>query len=104
MSLKFTVKLCHDNEESCKNWRGIDLSVQNWHEKFNEFWPEHSKISKICALMGCFWPKYMFELKKSIEEFCLMELKCDIKFEGKLTCAFWNDMKNFANFRLRAEK
>ena len=96
--------MCHENEIWCKNWRGIDLSVQNWHEKFNEFWPEHSKISKICALMGCFWPKYMFELKKSIEEFCLMELKCDIKFEGKLTCAFWNDMKNFENFRLRAEK
>ena len=57
--------LCHDNEEWCKIWRGIDLSVQNWHEEFDEFWPEHSKISKICTLMGCFWPKYiMFELKK----------------------------------------
>ena len=57
--------MCHDNEEWCKIWRGIDLSVQNWHEKFDEFWPEHSKISKICTLMGCFWPKYiMFELKK----------------------------------------
>ena len=55
----------HDNKEWCKNWRGIDLSVQNWHEEFDEFWPEHSKISKICTLMGCFWPKYiMFELKK----------------------------------------
>ena len=57
--------MCHDNEEWWKNWRGIDLSVQNWHEEFDEFWPEHSKISKICTLMGCFWPKYiMFELKK----------------------------------------
>ena len=55
----------HDNEEWSKMWRGIDLSVQNWHEEFDEFWPEHSKISKICTLMGCFWPKYiMFELKK----------------------------------------
>ena len=53
--------MCHQNEEWCKKWRVIDLSVQNWHEKFNEFWPENSKISKIC----CFWPKYiMFELKK----------------------------------------
>ena len=57
--------LCHDNEEWCKIWRGIDLSVQNWHEEYDEFWPEHSKISKICTLMDCFWPKYiMFELKK----------------------------------------
>ena len=54
----------HDNEKWCKIWRGIDSWVQNWHEEFHEFWPEHSKISKICALMGCFWPKYIiFELK-----------------------------------------
>ena len=35
------------------------------HEKFDEFLPEHLKVSKICALMGSFWTKYiMFELKK----------------------------------------
>ena len=57
--------LCHDNEEWCKIWRGIDLSVQNWHQEFNKFWPKHSKISKICTLIGFFWTKYiMFELKK----------------------------------------
>ena len=27
----------HDNEEWSKMWRGIDLSVQNWHEEFDEF-------------------------------------------------------------------
>ena len=57
--------LCHDSEEWCKIWRGTGLSVQNWHEELDKFWPEHSKISKTCTLMGCFWPKYiMFELKK----------------------------------------
>ena len=56
--------MCHENEEWCKNWRGIDFSVQNWHEQFDEFWFKHSKISKICTLMGCLWPKYiMLELK-----------------------------------------
>ena len=41
------------------------MSVQNWFEEFDEFWSEHLKISKICVLMGCLWPKYlMFELKK----------------------------------------
>ena len=35
---------CHNNEEWCKNWRGIDLSVINWHEEFDGFWHEHSKI------------------------------------------------------------
>ena len=57
--------ICHDNEKRCKIGRGIDLSFQSWHEDFDEFWPDHSKISKICTLMGCLWPKYiMFEFKK----------------------------------------
>ena len=28
-----------------------------------------------------------------------MALKIDVKFEGKLTCALKNDMRNLANFR-----
>ena len=91
--------VCHDNEEWCKIWRGVDLSVQNWHGEFDEVWPEHLKISKICTLMGFFWTKYiMFELKKSIGEFCLMALNIDTTFEGKLTCAFKNDMSNYGKF------
>ena len=39
----------------------------------------------------------MFELK-SAKELCLMTLKIDAKFEGKLTCVFKNDMMNIANF------
>ena len=54
-----------------------------YHREFDEFWHEHLKTSKICTLMGCFnvWDK------KSTEELCLMALKTDTKFEGKLTCA-----------------
>ena len=41
------------------------MSFQNWHEDFDEFWPEHLKISKICPLMGCLWTKYtVFKLQK----------------------------------------
>ena len=67
--------MCHENEEWCKIWRGIDLLFQNWHEEFVKFWPERSKISKIFTLMGYLWAyivlyiiyytKYiLFELKK----------------------------------------
>ena len=57
--------MCHDNEEWRKIWRGIDLSIQNWHEEFDEFWPEHLKVSKTFFLMCSFWTKYiLFELKK----------------------------------------
>ena len=40
----------------------------------------------------------MFELNESIDELCLMVLNTDTTFEGKLTCAFNNDMRNIANF------
>ena len=57
--------MSYGNEESCKIWNRIDLPFQNWHEEFNKFWPEHSKISKNCTLMGWFWPKYIIlQLKK----------------------------------------
>ena len=36
--------------------------------------------------------------KKGIVEFCLVTLNIDATFEGKLTCAFKNDMRNLANF------
>ena len=39
----------------------------------------------------------MSELKLT-QKLCLMALNIDAKFEGKLTCAFKNDMRNLANF------
>ena len=81
--------MCHANEEWCKIWIGIYLSVQNWHKEFDEFWHEHWTILKIFTLMGYFWPKYMFELKKSIVELSLIVMKIDAKFEGKLTWRIW---------------
>ena len=57
--------MCHENEEWYKNWGELDLSIQIWHEEFDGFSPQHSKISIICNLMGCFLPRYiMFELRK----------------------------------------
>ena len=57
--------ISNDTEEWWKIWRGIDLSFQNWHKEFDEFWLENLKVSNIYTLMGCFWPKYlMFELRK----------------------------------------
>ena len=64
------------------------MSFQNWHEEFYEFWPVDSKISKICNLMGCFWPKYiMLELKNyrgvifhDTEEWCKVWRKTDLWF------------------------
>ena len=54
----------HYNEEWCKIWRGNYLPFQNWHEKFETFWPGALEVSQICYIMGSFRPQYMFELPK----------------------------------------
>ena len=91
--------MSHDNEEWCKNWRGIDLSVHNWHKEFDDFWPKHSKISKMCTLMGCFWPKYiMFELRKVQRSYVWWYWILMQNLKEKWLCAFKNDMRNLANF------
>ena len=36
---KYRGVIFYDTKEWCKIWRGIDLSFQNWHEKFDKFWP-----------------------------------------------------------------
>ena len=66
MSLIFTGDLLViTTKKRCKIVRGIDLLFQLWHEDFDELWPDHLKISKICTFMGCLWAKYIiFELKK----------------------------------------
>ena len=81
--------MCHENEEWCKNWRGSEFSVQNWHGEFDEFSFKHLKISKICTLMGCLWPKHiMFDLKKyrgvmfdGTEYWCKIWRKSDFCFQ-----------------------
>ena len=82
-----------------RNWL-----VQNWHEEFNKFWPKHLKISKICTLMGCFWPKYiMLQLRKYREVMFDGTQDWLKKFEGKLICCFKND-KNLVNFDPSTQK
>ena len=48
--------------------------------------------------MGSFSTKYIILKLKEYKKLCLMALKIDAKFEGKLTCAFEHDMRNLTNF------
>ena len=105
MSSKFTGKLCVMTMKKVfekqlkRNWL-----VQNWHEEFTKCWPKHSKISKICTLMGCFWPKYiMLQLRKYREVMFDGTQDWLKKFEGKLICCFKND-KNLVNFDPSTQK
>ena len=88
----------HDTEEWCKIWRKRDLLFQKWQE-FGELWSEHSKVLKICTLIGPFHANYItFDLKKSqYSELSFMTLKSHAKFEEKLICGLENDIRNLAN-------
>ena len=62
---------------------------------------QHSKVLKMCTLMGSFWSNYMFELKHyrrvmchDTEGWCNMTLKGD----QKLTVGLKNDIRNLINF------
>ena len=87
---KYWGVIFHDTEESCKIWRKTSLQFGKWHEHFGKFSSEHSKMSKICTLMSCFWPTYkMFELKTyrgvtfdSTEYWCKIWRKTDFYFQN----------------------
>ena len=103
ISLKVSGELCVMTMKKMQNLKRNWL-VQNWHEEFNKFWPKHSKISKICTLMGCFWPKYiMLQLRKYREVMFDGTQDWLKKFEGKLICCFKND-KNLVNFDPSTQK
>ena len=94
-SIKFLLKIyrgvmSYDPEEWCKIWRKTDVLIQKWQE-LGEFWPEHSKVSKIFFLIGSYCAKYlMFDLRKyrgiifhDTKECCKIWRKSDLWF-GKL--------------------
>ena len=99
----------HETADRYKTWGGINLSFQNWHEKFEKIWLEHSKkFSKIFILMISFWAKYiLYELRKyrrhifhETEE----RLKIWREFWEESTCCFKIDIKNLTNFDLTAQR
>ena len=87
----------HETEEWCKIWRKTDLWFEKWHEKFDKFSPEHSKVLKL----GLWWDSFVQSRKcislKFTEELCIITMKNDTKIEGELTCRFKTDMRNFTN-------
>ena len=74
--------LRHDSQEWCKIWIGIDLSVQNWHEEFDQFWHFTCGNHKNFHFNGLLLNKVYVWAEKSIGELRLMELNIDATFDG----------------------
>ena len=73
------------------------MSFQSWHEEFDGFWSDHLKVSKNFILMGSFWAKYMFELKKD-REAILHETESRCKIWRGIDLSFQNCHKEFDKF------
>ena len=90
--------ILHKTEEGYKSWRGINLSFRNWLKKFDKFWSEHLKVSKILILMGSYWAKHiLFELKKNGGTI-FHETEEGYKIWRKINLSFQNWLKNFDKF------
>ena len=74
-----------------KNWLVV------WNRLFGKFSAEHLKVSKLGVWWDAFVQSRKVMILKFTEELCLMSLKSDAQFKGKVTCAFKNDVRNMAN-------
>ena len=97
---KYRGIIFNETEEGYKIWRGIDVFFENWHKKFDKFWPEHSKVSKTLNLMGFFWAKYILgELRKLYYRgLILHETEKGYKIWSRIDLSFQNWHKEFDKF------
>ena len=81
----------------CKIWRKTDLLFQIWQE-FGEFWPEHSKVPKICTFIGSYCAKYlMFDLKK-YRRFIFHDTEGWFKIWRKTDLLLWKWHEEYGRF------
>ena len=76
--------VCHENEEY-KIWRGTDLSFNIDMRNLMNFNLRTQKSKEFALWLAALIKVYNVWAKKSTEKLCLMALKIDAKFEGKLT-------------------
>ena len=81
-----------------KNWLVV------WNRLFGKFSAEHLKVSKL----GLWWDPFVQSRKgmtlKFAEEWCVMTMKNNAKFEEELTCYFKTHMRNLRNFDSSTQK
>ena len=76
----------------------MDVSFQNWHEEFDEFWPENLKVSNIFILRCCFWTKYTFFDLKNYRGVIFHETEEEYKIWRGINLPFQNWHKEFDKF------
>ena len=97
---KYRGVIFHETVEGYKAWGGIDLSFQNWHRKFDNFWPEHLKVSNVFPLMGSFSANYILLELKNYRGVIFHETEGVYKISRVIDLSFKNWQKEFGKFWL----
>ena len=81
----------------------MTLWFQNWHEELGELSLKHKKVSKYILWWALFVQSVIVQLE-NFRGICVMTLKNDAKFKGKLTHGLKNDIRNLVNFHVSSWK
>ena len=92
MTLKFTEELCAITILTMKNnakfEEKLTCNLKTDRRNLINFYSSFQKPKAFALKLAPFTKLYHAWAQKSAEELCLMALKIDAKFEGKLTCGF----------------
>ena len=98
MTSKFTEELCvMKMKNNAKFEEELTCHFKTDMRNLTNFHSSTRKSKNFALELTPFTKVYNIWSKKNTEEFCLMALKIDAKFEGKLSCALKNDTMNLAN-------
>ena len=78
-----------------------DLWFGKWHEEYDKFFPEYSKLEFWWDPLIQTWKRMRL---KSTEELSIMTIISYTKLEEELTCHLKVDIRNFKNFDLSTWK
>ena len=95
---KYRGVIFHETVEEYKTWCGIDLLFENWDKKFDNFWPEHLKVSKVFPLMGFFSGKYILLELKNYRGVIFHETEGGYKIWRGINLSFKNWHKELGKF------
>ena len=95
---KYRRVLFHDIEQWYKVWRKHDLWFQIWHEKFGEFWSNHSEVWKF-LFNGLFLSKvYKVWAAKIQKSYLSWHWTMMQSLNKPWPCGFKNGVRNWVNF------
>ena len=87
--------MCHNTGGWCKTCRGTYFCFEKWHDELDEFWPntwmsQNLQFNEL--LLNNLYRVWAKNNRGVIHNYIM-------SFEGKMTCGFINDMRNWVNLR-----